>query len=174
MCGGGNPLSAITDPLRDLGAGVVSGISNAGNKFLDETTKGIKGVADLAIDTSLNTLTGGAVGYRDGQVGSGVLSDQWDKAGREIGRGLGEVSGKNTFEREMQRISDRQEAESNRLLWERDNKMAQSKEADAQAEARKRMRASQVSGRTGTILTGFEQGASTQLGAGGGKDLLGA
>lgn len=168
MCGGGNPLSAITDPLRDLGAGVVSGISNAGNDILDRTVGHIGREGETFVnDIGRQIETGGAKFFEE--AGKVI-----DKTGREIGRGLGEISGKNTYEKEMQRISDRQEAESNRLLWERDNKMAQSKEADAQAEARKRMRASQVGGRTGTILTGFEQGASTQLGAGGGKDLLGA
>lgn len=156
--------SWIPQPIKD----VASGVSNAGNKFLDSTVGHIGREGETFInDIGVQLETGGAKFFEE--AGKVI-----DKTGREIGRGLGEITGKNTYEKEMQRTAERQEAESNRLLWERDNKMAQSREADAQAEARKRMRASQVGGRTGTILTGFEQGTSTQLGAGGGKDLLGA
>ncbi len=141
-------ISSITDPIKDLG-----------NSIIDVTT---------------NISTGGAFGFKDNKVSRGTAADVYDKAARETGNAIGEVTGAKAYERSMKALSDRQEAESNRLLWERDNNLALSKENDIQAEARKRMRASQQEGRTGTILTGFDSGTSTQLGAGGGTTLLGA
>lgn len=154
--GGGNPITSF-----------ISDLSNAGNRLLDDTVGGVRRDVEKGLDDVGRAITDG--GNKLWEEGAKVV----DKAGRELGRGLGELTGKNAYERTMKDTADRQEAESNRLMWERKNKEAQFKESDAQAEARKRMRALQQGGRAGTILTGFEPGTSTSLGSGIGKDLLG-
>jgi hypothetical protein len=145
-----------SNPVQQL----VSNVSNAGNALMDNIVSGVSNTGNSVLDTVWGD-------YRQ------TLEDGIDKAGREIGRGAGEITGKNAYERGMRELSDRQEAESNRLLWERDNRIAQNKETDAQAEARKRIRAAQAGGRSGTILTGQNVAPTTQLGASGGKTTLG-
>jgi hypothetical protein len=99
-----------------------------------------------------------------------------NRIGIEVGNGIEDLTGKNALERTMQQTEDRRQAESNRLMWERDDRIARNKETDLQAEARKKMRAMAQGGRSGTILTGFDASGGSganALGASGGKNALG-
>lgn len=149
MCGG-NPFKELEEEFNNAVDNVKSGVKNI-NDELTEVGRDVGG--------GLENI---GRWYAGGQVG-------------DIKKGVGEITGRNAYEKGMRETAERQEAESNRLIWERDNTIAQNKEMDMQAEARKRLKASAAGGRAGTILTGFTGDAgSTALGQGGGTNILGA
>ncbi|XGC82034.1 hypothetical protein ACES2L_05995 [Bdellovibrio bacteriovorus] len=167
----GNPFQAVEDFVDDAVEGVKDTVTTVTEGVRDGigATENLGREAVGVVDKSFREIENG---LEDSEA---AIRNGIDKTGREIGRGLGELTGKNAYERTMANAADRAKAESERLRIERENQLARSKEEDMQGEARRRAKADALSGRSGTILTaGFNSGSSTSLGAGGGKTILGA